>query len=169
MRISDAEREATVQRLQVAFAEGRLTDEEFDGRMRSALVARTQGDLDEVAHDLPAPAGAVVPSGPTSGRRVIAYKSSVRRRGRWRVPGRLRVLIYKGSAVIDLRAAELTKPVTHVRAVAYKSRIEVIVPPGVRVESSGVGVCQDVIGDTGTGPLVRIHGIAYKGGIDARS
>ena len=45
MRASDQERDATVQRLQVAFAEGRLADEEFDERMRTALAARTHGDL----------------------------------------------------------------------------------------------------------------------------
>ncbi|HKA97430.1 MAG TPA: DUF1707 domain-containing protein [Streptosporangiaceae bacterium] len=38
---SDAERDAAAERLQVAFAEGRLADTEFDQRMRSALTART--------------------------------------------------------------------------------------------------------------------------------
>src|SRR3954462_7512109 len=46
IRASDQERDAVVQRLQVAFAEGRLDDEEFDGRMRGALAARTHDDLD---------------------------------------------------------------------------------------------------------------------------
>ena len=43
MRASDQERDVTVQRLQVAFAEGRLADQEFDERMRAALAARTHG------------------------------------------------------------------------------------------------------------------------------
>ena len=50
---SDAERDATAERLQVAFAEGRLADTEFDQRMRSALTARTRADLAGVTEDLP--------------------------------------------------------------------------------------------------------------------
>jgi uncharacterized protein DUF1707 len=40
-RASDRERDAVVQRIQQAFAEGRLDDAEFDERMRAALTART--------------------------------------------------------------------------------------------------------------------------------
>src|SRR5579862_8335083 len=39
-RASDRERDAVVQRVQEAFAEGRLDDTEFDERMRAALVAQ---------------------------------------------------------------------------------------------------------------------------------
>ena len=45
-RASDRERDAVVQRVQEAFAEGRLDDTEFDERMRAALTARTHADLD---------------------------------------------------------------------------------------------------------------------------
>ena len=40
-RASDRERDAVVQRVQDAFAEGRLDDTEFDERTRAALTART--------------------------------------------------------------------------------------------------------------------------------
>jgi hypothetical protein len=40
-RASDTERDAAVERLQVAFADGRLASTEFAERMRSALTART--------------------------------------------------------------------------------------------------------------------------------
>ena len=46
VRASDRERDAVVQRVQQAFAEGRLDDAEFDERMRAALTARTHADLD---------------------------------------------------------------------------------------------------------------------------
>src|SRR3954454_12009553 len=106
LRASDQERDATVQRLQVAFAEGRLADAEFDERMRSALSARTHGDLDELLTDLPAATAPVVPRAapsaaqlPRPGRYALAYKNSVRHAGRWRVPGRFRALVYKGTGV----------------------------------------------------------------------
>ena len=54
VRASDRERDAVVQRVQQAFAEGRLDDAEFDERMRAALTARTHADLDLLLADLPA-------------------------------------------------------------------------------------------------------------------
>jgi hypothetical protein len=39
IRASDQDREAVLRRLQLAFAEGRLDDGEFDERMRGALTA----------------------------------------------------------------------------------------------------------------------------------
>jgi hypothetical protein len=82
-RASDRERDAVVQRVQQAFAEGRLDDAEFDERMRAALVARTHGDLDALLADLPAAAPGPAPaaSGRGPGRLAVALKSSVRRGG----------------------------------------------------------------------------------------
>ena len=53
IRASDQDREAVVQRLQAAFAEGRLDDEEFDERTRAALTARTSANLAPLLDDLP--------------------------------------------------------------------------------------------------------------------
>src|ERR1700684_2537348 len=71
IRASDRERDAVVQRVQEAFAEGRLDDTEFDGRMRSALTARTHAELDVLLADLPAapPATGLAPSAPVTGGR----------------------------------------------------------------------------------------------------
>lgn len=175
VRASDRERDAAVTRLQVAFAQGRLDDEEFDRRVRAALVGGTRGDLERVVADLPAEqagADAAVPAAPAS-RSVVAFKGSVRRRGRWRVPERSRALTYKGTCELDLRAAELPGPVTEITAVAYKSHVEVIVPPGVRVEFHGSGYGgsfsdpdwqEDLPADA---PVVRVRGFAYKGSVQA--
>jgi Domain of unknown function (DUF1707) len=89
-RASDRERDAVVQRVQDAFAEGRLDDAEFDERSRAALTARTHADLDTLLADLPAAPSAPGPAPvlPGPGRFAVALKSSVRRAGRWRVPER---------------------------------------------------------------------------------
>lgn len=179
IRASDRERDAATQRLQEAFAEGRLDDGEFDQRMRTALSARTRPELDELLADLPAPGPAAGPSaglpavpGRPPGRLAVAFKSSVRRAGRWRVPERYRAVVYKGTGWLDLRAAELTAAETTLLAVAYKSTITVLVPPGVRVEAGGFGADTD----TGAGavlpadaPVVHVRGFAYKGTIRVRN
>ena len=176
---SSAEREAATHRLQAAFAEHRLTDEEFDDRIRQALTARTTGDLDRVTADLPVPSPAViVAAGPAGqpGRFAIAMKSSISRAGRWTVPARFFSVVYKGSGLLDLRAAELTSAETTITAVSYKSRTEVVLPPGVRVELGGTGVSAGGEDRHGTAlqappgaPVVRVKGVAYKGTIEVRT
>ncbi|MGH3375027.1 MAG: DUF1707 SHOCT-like domain-containing protein [Actinoallomurus sp.] len=178
MRASDQERDATVQRLQVAFAEGRLSDGEFDERMRAALSARTHGDLDVLLTDLPTATVPVAPrpvapgSGPKPGKYAVAYKRGIRHAGRWRVPGTFRAIVYKGSGQLDLRAAELTEPITTILAVAYKSDIEIIVPPGIRVEVNGLGVTRDEdwAGELAAdAPVVHVRAFAYKGVVETRT
>lgn len=175
-RVSDQDRDAVVQRLQVAFAEGRLDDGEFDQRSHAALSARTAADLTGLYADLPDAAGPpppLAPAGPGPGRFAVAYKGPVRFAGRWRVPEKFTSVVYKGNGSLDLRVAELTGHVTSIRAVAYKSRIDIIVPPGVRVEMEGMGVSKDWPAD-GDGehllphdaPVLHIRGLAYKGTIE---
>jgi Domain of unknown function (DUF1707) len=181
IRASDTDREAVAQRLQQAFAERRLDDDEFDERMRAALTAKTSADLERLTSDLPAPAPggaapAVPAAGPHPGRWAVAYKNSIRRAGRWRVPERFTSVVYKGEGWLDLRAAELTAPVTTVMAVAYKSRIDILVPPGVRVEMDGFGVSKGWSAEEDLearlphdAPTVHVRGIAYKGTIETRT
>jgi hypothetical protein len=61
LRAGDEDRDRTITRLREAFAEGRLTQDEFDGRMGQATVARTMGDLAALTADLP-PAAAGTPA-----------------------------------------------------------------------------------------------------------
>jgi len=55
LRAGDEDRDRTISLLREAFAEGRLTQDEFDGRMGQAAVARTMGDLAGLTADLPSP------------------------------------------------------------------------------------------------------------------
>jgi len=52
-RASDADRDRIVAALREHLAAGRLTIEEFDGRMDKALAAKTLGELDSLMADLP--------------------------------------------------------------------------------------------------------------------
>jgi hypothetical protein len=172
VRASDADRDSMLVRLHTAFAEGRLSEAELDERMDLVLAARTYGELAAVAADLPSGRGETVRDGAAhgpSGRFQIAYKNSVTRSGRWRLPERYTVAVYKGTGLLDLRAAELGGRVTALRVLAYKSTVEIIVPPGVRVEADGVGVSAEVHSTPPVdAPVVHIRGYAYKGLIRAK-
>ena len=170
LRASDRDREEMLVRLHDAFAEGRLSEAELDERIALALAARTHGELGAVAADLPCEGGEAGPERPgPAGRFQVAYRSSVARAGRWRPPQRFTTVVYKGTGLLDLRSAELDGPVTTLRVLAYKSLVEVIVPPGVRVEAEGVGVSAEVHGvPPADAPVVHVRGYAYKGTIEAK-
>ena len=57
LRVSDADRERTADVLRGAFVEGRLTQDELDGRLGQAYEARTYADLAVPTADLPAVPG----------------------------------------------------------------------------------------------------------------
>ena len=67
MRAADADRDRVVERLNMAYGEGRLSKDEYDGRLENALSARTYADLDPLVTDLPAArATAVTPVAKTN-------------------------------------------------------------------------------------------------------
>jgi len=81
MRASSADRERAVDVLKAGFAEGRLTQDEYNDRMGRAYAARTYGDLAALTADLPAgplpawPVPAYQP--PPSGTNSMAIASMV--------------------------------------------------------------------------------------------
>jgi Domain of unknown function (DUF1707)/Domain of unknown function (DUF4190) len=60
MRAADADRDRVAERLNMAYSEGRLSKDEYDGRLENALSARTYADLDQLVTDLPAAQAAAV-------------------------------------------------------------------------------------------------------------
>ena len=70
MRAADADRDRVAGILGTAYSEGRLSRDEYDARLHSALSARTYADLDQVVTDLPAAQPAV--PGPAAGTVVTA-------------------------------------------------------------------------------------------------
>ncbi|MEO3824948.1 DUF1707 domain-containing protein [Actinomadura sp. B10D3] len=170
LRASDRDRDDMLVRLHTAFAEGRIDEAELDERIDAVLASRTHDELGTVAADLPS--GRVAPPdaghGP-AGRFQVAYKGSVKRAGCWRLPAQFTTVVYKGTGTLDLRAADFEAEATVLRVLAYKSDVEIIVPPGVRVETAGLGVSSEVHGDPRPGaPVVHVRGYAYKGTIEAK-
>jgi hypothetical protein len=70
MRAADADRDRVVEFLNTAYTEGRLSKDEHDARLESALSAQTYADLDQLVADLPVARAAVVPS--VAGTGVVA-------------------------------------------------------------------------------------------------
>jgi len=80
MRAATADRERAVDVLKAGFAEGRLTQEEYNDRMGRAYAARTYGELAALTADLPAgplPVWPVATYPPPTGTNSMAVASMV--------------------------------------------------------------------------------------------
>jgi hypothetical protein len=172
-RASDQDRDDVLVRLHTAYAEGRLDDGELDERIDLVLASRTHAELDRLAADLPAarelPSARPETATPVrgGGRFQLAWKSLIRRSGRWRVPDRYTVAAYKSDCLLDLRWAEPAGPVITLRVLSYKSDARIVVPSGTRVELGGHGVSSEVRGAPAPdAPVVHVQGFAYKGEIE---
>lgn len=156
VRLSDAEREAYIERLKVAQDEGRITLDEFEERAGRVYAARVGSDIGDVLDDLPAlqpppPVGsqtATVAKGspqdlqatPANGTRwMFAIMGGRKNRGHW-VPGEpSRTFTMMGSQTLDL--TEVDAAVVDIRAVTVMGETKIIVPPGATVEMSGFIFC----------------------------
>jgi hypothetical protein len=94
MRVSDADRQETVDRLRIALDEGRLKMDEYLHRMEQAYEAVTYNDLSGLCDDLPVPRRDHVAPGPArSAAPVPARQEAVVPAGFFgRLPPALRVL-----------------------------------------------------------------------------
>ncbi len=186
-RASDAERNEAIDRLRAAYVEGRLDQEEFEERSRTALTARRRGELERLFTDLPSRPGSALstspppvrppPPGERPGSRLsLAIMSGVERKGRWRVPAESTAVAFMGGVRLDLRGAVLSARVTTITSLAFMGGVEIIVPPGVRVEAAGFGfmggwdnrTAQDVELPHDA-PVVRVRGLAFMGSVDIRT
>jgi hypothetical protein len=167
VRVSDAEREVVVTRLNDATSEGRLTLEEFSERVSAALAARTQGDLDVLVTDLPArtstPALATSYPVPASGPRIsqITPIGSVKRGGHWRIDRDMEIGAVVGSVKLDLRRAEIAAAVVDMHVRSTLGSVKIWIPQGIAVSVDGTSVLGSrTIAESAAvpgAPLLRLH------------
>jgi Domain of unknown function (DUF1707)/Cell wall-active antibiotics response 4TMS YvqF len=140
IRVSDAEREAVVARLNAATGEGRLTLEEFTDRAGRAYAARTQGELARLVDDLPATSAGVPASASPRRRWLVSPIGSVKRSGRWRLEGDTGLITGVGSVKLDLGDAVLGAPEASLTVVSAVGSVKVWIPRGARVEVTGLSI-----------------------------
>jgi len=181
-------RQATIDALCEHFANDAISVEDFERRVEVAHRATTLEDLQALLRDLPEghlPAlhGARPMPASSPGTRpvaaahdreqgfVVAVMGGATRRGRWRPARTTYALALMGGTELDFREAVLPRGVTQVQVVAIMGGVDILVPPGVNVESHGIGVMGgfDDAGDQHydpDAPTLRIAGVAVMGGVD---
>lgn len=145
MRASHDDREAVVERLRDAAAEGRIDFDELDSRLELALTAKTHGQLALITADLPMPqssTGAASASAAENPPPPLVLKGGIsgasRGPGRWEVPGR--VVAHGGVGGVSLDFTRVESRLTEVVVEAYGETSGVtVVIPGLAVAAHGPG------------------------------
>jgi hypothetical protein len=159
VRASDAEREATVERLRHAAAEGRLTFEELADRIEAAAGAVMRSDLDALTLDLPAPV-AVRREEPMEVRAV----NDVKRSGAWIVPADSRFRSWMGNIQLDLRQARISEPEIRIHAWTLFGTVDMLVPEGVEVDVQARSKLGQIKQETGAATVLGAPRVVLTGG-----
>jgi Domain of unknown function (DUF1707) len=142
LRVSHEDRDQVAEQLRVAAGDGRLTADELDERLDSALTARTYGELDVLLADLPA-SGVAGPPPAAPAKDLVQLKvthGTIRRDGRWVVPRRLEVEARHGHAFIDFTAAVIAQPALDLVIKVGHGNVVLTVPPDVVVDVDEVAI-----------------------------
>ncbi len=105
---------------------------------------------------------------------VVAIMGGSERKGAWVVPKLVRCIAVMGGVDLDMREAQFGEGVTEIEIFAMFGGVDITVPTGVRVETTGIGIMGgfSVTGaDADPGPdapVLRISGAAIMGGVGAK-
>ncbi len=152
IRASDRERDAAVEVLSTAVAEGRLSLEEFSARVDVAHAATQRAELARLTADLPSADVA----GPSVAAHVevvptneLSIFGDLSRSGAWVVPTDGSWRTWFGDVTLDLREAHVAGREISIRADTVFGDIELLVPEGLLVEVRSRTVFGDVKQESG--------------------
>lgn len=193
-------RERAATALSEAFSADELSLEEFEQRVDQCYRVSTVRELESLFEDLPvsprlpgpgqaqdaspasrpggAPgsAGGMVLRGERKARDlVVGVMSGVGRKGAWTPARDTWAVAVMGGVELDFRTARFPTGETTVNVLAVMGGVEIVVPPGLRVECSGLPLMggfdrldQDGDGSHVPGAVLRIRGLALMGGVEVR-
>jgi hypothetical protein len=178
----EQERERVIGTLSAHFAHDNLDTAEFENRLDLAYRATSLAELTALLADLPvqadspaAPRPSTALARPEDVRKrqfVVAVMSGSERRGVWSPARSIEVVAVMGGVQLDFREAVFAPGVTQVNVLAFWGGVEIMVPPEVRVECSGMGIMGGFEGLDQRGanhpdtPILRITGLAVMGGVE---
>jgi Domain of unknown function (DUF1707) len=147
LRASHEDRERTVDILRIAAGDGRLTAEELDERLEAALSARTVGELGALTADLQAAPGQPGASAPPADDlvRIVQSGGFATRRGRWRVPQRMDVLLAEGRATLDFTEALISHPTLRIETDIRGGLLTLVTKPGIVVDVDDLTVKEGAV------------------------
>ncbi|MDE2662780.1 MAG: DUF1707 domain-containing protein [Gemmatimonadota bacterium] len=192
--LSPEERQATVDRLCAHFARDAMNTTELERRLDIAYAARTRAELVALERDLPAlrsetrpaapepraapespPAASVAvdPARPVQEHDlIVSIWGATERKGSWVPPRQLTAVAVMGGTDLDFRQAAFATETVSVRLLALMGGVDIVVPPGVRVEWGGIALMggvtmpEPVTPPAADAPVLRLSGLVCMGGVD---
>ncbi|MFE6872169.1 DUF1707 domain-containing protein [Kitasatospora sp. NPDC057692] len=171
LRASHDDREAVVERLRDAAAEGRIDLDELDSRLERALTSKTHGELAVLTADLPGPR-------PRQDEQPLVLKAGLsgvsRGPGRWEVPGHLIARGGLGGVKIDFTRAECRRTEVVVEAYGEMAGVTIVIPEAWAADTGGMdpgigGLTDRTTPDRLPGtPLIRLTGAGGMAGVVIR-
>lgn len=185
-------RQVTVDALCEHFANDEMSVEDFERKVDLAHRASTVDELKRLLADLP---GAGVPAraegapspAPRQKHRVtasahvkerelmVAILGGSTRKGTWTPARNNYAVAIMGGAHLDFREAVFGPGVTNLQVFAMWGGVEIVVPPGIHVESHGIGLLggfehhSEQSHPDPDAPTLRITGVACMGGVDIQT
>jgi hypothetical protein len=158
MRASHADRDRVADALRVAAGDGRLSAEELDTRLESALSARTLGELAELTADLP-----IAPAAKGRDVLVIEQHGGGRyvREGRWLVPARIELRTRECRITLDFTHAVITANVLRIETDMVHGKLVIVSSPGIVIDTDGLNLTYSKLKlhskDAAADPRLRIE------------
>lgn len=160
VRLSDADRNAVVDRLSQAMADGRLDVAEFEQRSRQTYAAKIPSDLEGLTADLPPLPVVAPPSGspltdraPASNRArkwIVSLFGDRRQAGVWDPGDQTIAFSLFGDQTLDFSAVERDE--IRVITVTIFGDTRIIVPQGSQLDFAGFSLLGDVNDDAAGAP-----------------
>lgn len=155
LRASHEDRDRVVDVLRVAAGDGRLSAEELDARLESALSARTLGELAGLTADLSA--------APTA-KEVLVIKqhgSKYVLDGRWQVPACIELRTQLCRVTLDFTHAVITSKTLRIDTNMVHGRLFIASPPGALIDTSELSLIYSKLKlrskDAATDPTLHIE------------
>ncbi|MFE6700615.1 DUF1707 domain-containing protein [Streptomyces sp. NPDC057718] len=177
LRASHDDREAVVEQLRDAAAEGRIDLDELDSRLEQALTSKTYAELAVLTADLPqslsSAAAAAAENLPPLMLKGGMYGAS-RGPGRWEVPGHVIAHAGVGGVSLDFTRVECRLTEVVVEAYGETSGVTIVIPDGWATDTTGMdpgfgGVKDKTTSDRLPGtPLIRLTGSGGMAGVVIR-
>jgi len=179
LRVSDQDRDRTLEVLGQHAAAGRLTLDEHEERASLVLAAKTRGDLATVTRDLPAVDEAAPVAQPAAVAQVprsratrwfVSIMGGSQRRGRLRPASVVNAVAIMGGDEIDLRDAEIDASGLTLNMFALMGGSTIYLPNTVDLEISGFSFmggnteCGAVREPRPGAPVVHIRSYNIMGG-----
>jgi hypothetical protein len=176
----EADRERVIQTLCAQFAHDNLNTQELELRFEHAYQAQTSAELRALVAGLPALPPEALPSAPLYGvaprgqaeqeaKRHLVLMSNISKRGQWTPARDTKVTCVMGSAKFDLREAYILDGETRFDLKVVMGEVELIVPPGLRVEADGFAIMGEFddahsadLSDPNA-PVIRVTGSVIMG------